>query len=305
MSRSGSQRIIFLGTPAAAVPALERLAAQVDLVVTRPDRRQGRNRHLAPSAVAAAAERLGLAVAKPENRAELADVLGPSSKLGVVVAFGVILPKAILDSAERGFLNLHFSLLPRWRGPAPVQRSIMAGDTFTGVTVFRLDEMLDHGPVLASAGTEIGRGEKGTELLGRLATLGAGLLVETVERHLAGETMGTPQNESEATLANKLTPDDQHLRLTSTPIEWALAARALADRPGAYCLHEGRRLKLLAASPHVGGPGPGELSFHDDRLVCGLMHGAVELIEVQPAGGRAMSGADWGRGRHGHLGRVE
>jgi len=311
LSRNGpgvaDRRIVFLGTPGAAVPALERLAARLDLVVTRPDRRQGRNRQLVPSAVSSAADRLGLPVAKPEDRAELSAVLAPQLRLGVVVAFGMLLPQAILDSSELGFLNLHFSLLPRWRGAAPVQRSIMAGDQFTGVTVFRLDGGLDHGPLLASFSTEIRPVEKGTELLARLATLGAELLVDTVARHLAGETRETPQIEADATPAPKLTPDDQHLRLTATPIEWELRVRALADRPGAFCLYEGSRLKLLAVSTVSDPPGlaPGELSLRDDRLMCGLTDGAVELVEVQPVGKRPMSGSDWARGRHGHLGRLD
>ena len=209
-------RIVFLGTPGAAVPALDALVESTDvgLVVTRPDRPQGRSGRPQPSPVKVAAVENGLPIAQPEDRAGLAGALddaGPFD-LGVVVAFGMILDARALAMPRLGMLNAHFSLLPRWRGAAPVARALIAGDPMSGVTIIRLDEGLDTGPVLTAQAVDIGGEETAGELTSRLSGLAARLLSGVLPAYLAGELVPLPQSDEGATYASKLEPGDRPLR---------------------------------------------------------------------------------------------
>jgi len=278
---SSAQRLVFLGTPEAAVAPLRALVAagfEIALVVSRPDRRRGRGGALSPSPVKAAAIELGLPVTD-----ELDDVLATGADLGVVVAYGRIIPTRILELVP--MVNLHFSLLPRWRGAAPVERALLAGDTETGVCVMDVDVELDTGAVHAVARTPIGADDTAASLLARLSTMGAGLLVDILR---AGLDRPTPQ-EGEITYAAKIDPAELH-------IDWSVPASAI-DRlvrvGGAFTTFRDARLKIHAVSPVEHGSAPaGTL---DGRVVaCGT--GAVELLEVQPEGRARQSARDWVNG---------
>jgi methionyl-tRNA formyltransferase len=295
-------RLVFLGTPEAAVPSLEALVAaghEVRLVVSRPDRRRGRGGQLSPSPVKRAATALGLAVTD-----RLEDVLGAGAELGVVVAYGRIIPATIL--AELPMVNVHFSLLPRWRGAAPVERALLAGDPVTGVSIMRLDEGLDTGPVLARVEVPVRPEHTAASLTAELAATGAALLVEVLARGVEGLGPGEPQV-GEATLAPKLTPEELVL-------DWEQPAEHLARvvRLGRAQTRVGdRRLHVLAATPlpappgdpplgpaprpgTVLGPGRGPLA---EALVVQAGGGtALALDQVQPEGRGPMGGAAWWRG---------
>lgn len=272
-------RVVFLGTPADAVPALEALPAaghDVALVVTQPDRKRGRGGALVPSPVKVAAERLGFPVATPAKAREVVDdVRATGAELGVVVAFGQLLPPALLDAVPHGFVNVHFSLLPRWRGAAPVERAILAGDAETGVCIMALEAGLDTGPVFATARTAIGADETAGELHARLVALGSDLLVDV----LPSIPTATPVPQSgEPTYAEKLTVEEFHLDPALPPAELVRRVRAGNPRPGAWTTVDGKRLKVWRA--HAGPEG-----FVPD--------------EVQPEGKRAMPYAAWLAGHRG------
>src|SRR6266511_3206870 len=213
-------RLIFLGSPEDAVPTLRALVDaghDVALVVTQPDRRRGRGRATTPSPVKAAASQLGLEVRTPDRAREVVDDVRQSgAELGVVVAFGQLLPDPLLDALPHGFVNLHFSLLPRWRGAAPVERAILAGDTETGVCLMRIDEGLDTGGVYASVSTPIEQEETAGELHGRLTELGTRLLLDTLPR--VPETEPVPQD-GEPIYAEKLTVEEFRIDGTRPSIE--------------------------------------------------------------------------------------
>lgn len=289
-----------MGTPEAAVPSLEALAAITDvrLVVTRPDRPRGRSRQPQPPPIKHAAEQLGLEVAQPESSDGLSDALeGRSFDVGVVVAFGMILRPQVLAIPRHGILNVHFSLLPRWRGAAPVERAVMAGDRQTGVTIMLMDEGLDTGPILAQQSTPIGEEETGGDLRTRLAALGAELLVETLPSWVEGTLEPRPQPDDGAIYAPRLTPEDRIL-VPTMPAEEALnRIRALAPDIGAQLEIEGERHKILSARPHPMALDPGTWSAPDGRPVIGFSGASLEVTSIQPPGKRPMTGADWLRGR--------
>lgn len=274
--------LVFLGTPTAAVPPLRALVDaghDIRLVVTRADKRRGRGSEVTPSPVKAAALELGLPVA---HRVD--EVLGTGASLGVVVAFGQLIKPHVL--AEIPMVNLHFSLLPRWRGAAPVERAIMAGDAETGVCVMAVDEGLDTGGVYASARIEIGEAETAEQLRARLVAIGTSLLVDTLRRPLATPA---PQ-EGEPTYAAKVTPADLELG-------WERSAADLArlTRVGkAWTTFRGRRLLVLAARAVAGGAAlpPGTL----DGVRVATGDGALELDAVQPEGKAALAADAWLRG---------
>lgn len=299
-------RIVFLGTPGAAVPTLDTLIGdlEVGLVVTRPDRPKGRSLRLEPSAVKVRAHELGLDVGQPSSPGELDALLaeeGPFD-LGVVVAFGMILGQGALAAPTHGMLNIHFSLLPRWRGAAPVVRALMAGDSMSGVSIIKLDEGLDTGPVLTAQAVDIKREETAGELTGRLALLGAGLLRNVLPGYVSGELVPVPQVGEGATYASKLTADDRPLRPSMSQVEAGNRVRALAPKPGATVDLDGEALKVLGTRTHPHQAAPGTLEVVSGTPVLGFADGGVELVEVQPSGGRAMPGADWARGRRGRHG---
>ena len=294
-------RIVFLGTPEAAVPALDALveSSDVGLVVSRPDRPKGRSGRPEPSPVKFAAVEHGLPIAQPEDRAGLARALedaGPFD-LGVVVAFGMILEPRALAMPRLGMLNAHFSLLPRWRGAAPVARALIAGDPMTGVTIIRLDEGLDTGPVLTAQAVDIGSEETAGELTSRLSGLAARLLHRVLPAYLAGELAPVPQSDEGATYASKLEPGDRNLRSSLTRDAAVNLVRGLSPEPGATIDIDDERNQVLRARTHPHAPASGSWELVSGIPVIGVADGGVELIEIQAPGRRAMSGAAWARGR--------
>lgn len=293
-------RIVFLGTPpeaAVALQALVRAGHDVAMVVTQPDRRRGRGGRTLPSPVRRAADDLGLDVRTPERAREVVDDLRNSgAELGVVVAFGQLLPDDVLAAIPHGFVNVHFSLLPRWRGAAPVERAILAGDTETGVCLMDIVTELDAGPVYACESMPIGPGDTAGQLRAELAERGAALLVDTLEA--IPSTEATPQ-EGEPTYADKLDPAEFELDWDRTAAELDRVVRAGNPRPGAWTTVDGQRLKVLRArrvpDPPSDAPPPGTLL---EAPAVATAEGRLELVEVQPAGKQAMAADAWARGLH-------
>jgi methionyl-tRNA formyltransferase len=294
-------RIVFLGSPADAVPPLRALVAaghDVALVVTRPDRRRGRGAGASASPVKNAAVELGLPVVTPERAGDaLTDVEDSRASLGVVAAYGQLLRPDLLAALPEGFVNLHFSLLPRWRGAAPVERAILAGDRETGVCLMRVEEGLDTGGVYGSRRVTIGAEETAGELRTRLVELGTELLVERLP-DVPG-AVPEPQ-QGEPTYADKLTVTEFAIDAARAATDLARLVRAGNPRPGAWCTVGGRRVKVWRARhidasvapdapPYAPSDAPpGTLTRHG-ALVVG--DGLLELVEVQPAGKRPMTGA--------------
>jgi methionyl-tRNA formyltransferase len=289
-------RIVFCGTPDDAVAPLRALhdaGHDVALVVTQPDRRRGRGGGVEPSPVKREAEQLGLEVRTPGRARELVDEIeGLGADLGVVVAFGQLLPQPLLDATRLGFVNLHFSLLPRWRGAAPVERAVLAGDDETGVCVMQLDEGLDTGPVYECARTAIGADETAGELRARLVALGTPLLLKVVG---AIESRTPSAQSGAATAADKLTVDEFRLDAARPAAELARVVRAGNPRPGAWTRVDGRRVKVLRAHAVERDDGaPVGTIDADGRLA--TASGLLALDEVQPEGKAAMPGAAWRAG---------
>lgn len=295
-------RLIFAGTPEAAVPSLDALAvADHDIVrvVTRPPAPLGRKRVRTPSPVDARAEALGLPVLRADRlgAAETAELTALDADLAVIVAYGALVAEPLLSAPRLGWVNLHFSLLPRWRGAAPVQRALIAGDTTTGVDVFQLEAGLDTGPILASEAVAIGALETAGHLLARLAGLGATVLASTVDALAAGTASPSPQ-QGEATLAPKLTLADGRLDWTEPAGRVFARLRGCTPEPGAWTTVGGRRLKILDAVPARDAPAiaHGEVLTAAGRVVAGCGTGALELVRVQPEGRGAMPADAWLRG---------
>ncbi len=299
-------RIVFLGTPGAAIPTLDRLVSDfdVDLVITQPDRPKGRSGRPEPSPVKTRALDLGLAVAQPSGSGEIEQILAESGPfdVGVVVAFGMLIRPEALARPAHGMLNVHFSLLPRWRGAAPVARALMAGDPMSGVTIIELDENLDTGPVLTAQAVDIRRDETAGELTDRLAGLGGGLLAQVLPAYLSGELVPVPQVEEGAIYASKLTPDDRPIRPEMSSLEAINRIRGLSPSPGATLDLDGEPHKVLRARASGQSLDPGVYRVVGGLPVAGVADGGVELVEIQPPGGRLMSGAEWARGRRSQTG---
>ncbi|MGD2103180.1 MAG: methionyl-tRNA formyltransferase [Acidimicrobiia bacterium] len=301
-------RVVFMGTPRSAIPTLEGLARTQDvaLVITQPDRPKGRSKKPKPPPVKEVAQQMGLPVSQPASRADLVDALTKhgSFDLGVVVAYGRILRPEILERPAHGLLNVHFSLLPRWRGAAPVARAIMAGDTMTGVTIIRLDEGLDTGPVLTAQAIDIRDDENTGSLTGRLAELGARLLTSSIDPYVGGELVPVDQTDEGVVYAEKLTRDDRPIDLSATTTAIVSQVRGLAPEPGATLEIDGERHKVLGGLPHEADVEPSTWRVVDGAPVFGAADGSVEITLIKPPGRNLQSGSDWVRGHRSDQGSV-
>jgi methionyl-tRNA formyltransferase len=297
-------RIVFFGTPEFAVASLERLLHErYDLaaVVTQPDKPQGRSRStLLEPPVKLAAAKAGLQVLQPERPTGdvfLASLRRLAPDLGVVVAYGHILRRDLLTLPPRGMINVHASLLPRLRGAAPIQHAILEGDGVTGVSIMRMEEGLDSGPVLLQVDTPIGERETAGELSGRLAELGATALLAALARLEDGTARAEPQDAAAATYAPKVDRDSARLDWTRQPAALARQVRAFDPAPGAWTTHHGAPLKLFGPTVREDQGEPGRVLSAGDDLVVAAGGGALALREVQPAGKTRLPVADWVRGR--------
>jgi len=295
-------RVVFLGTPEAAVPALRSLSRhhEIPLVVTQPDRAQGRSKRPVAPPVKRLANAKGLPVAQPEDRSELAkefDDHGPFD-VGVVVAYGRILRPEILEAPDRGLLNAHFSLLPRWRGAAPVARALMAGDAMTGVTIMRLDEGLDTGPILTAQAVDIPPEVDAGQLTETLANVGARLLVDTIPSYLDGTLEPVPQSDDGVSYAEKLEKHERPIDTAAEPESVVAQIRGLAPSPSATLDIDGEIHKVLAARVVDTPARPGEWVVIDGRPLVGLASGTIELLRLQPSGRTPQTGSEWANGRH-------
>lgn len=301
-------RVVFFGTPEAAVPILTAVGSAFDLglVVTQPDRARGRSKRLVAPPVKDAAVALGVPVAQPSTRLELESLAEGSRAfdVGVVVAYGRILPKTVLDFPAAGHLNVHFSLLPRWRGAAPVARALMASDSMTGVTIIQLDEGLDTGPVLTAQAVDIDANEDAGELTNRLSHLGARLLTSSLERFVSGEDRPVPQSDEGVTYADKLTHSDRPLPLDADAATVVARVRGLSPTPAATLSIDAVPHKILAARTSDADVPAGEWSAVGDRLVAGTRDGSFEIVELQPPGRTRQGGDDWIRGKGARSGTI-
>lgn len=294
-------RLVFAGTPAVALPSLEALLASghdLVAVVTRPDAARGRSGRLVPSDVAAWATDHGIPVLKPRTPNDDAFVealaaLAPDAC--PVVAYGALLPQRVLDIPRLGWINLHFSLLPRWRGAAPVQRAIMAGDDVTGATTFRIVHELDAGPIFGATIHPLDGTETAGEVLDSLAADGAQLLVETIDA--LESTEPGEQDAAGVTLAPKVAVADARLDWSRDAEALDRLVRGCSPEPMAWTTMADERLLVSYARP-TSEPGlaPGELRVEKRRVLVGTGAGALELVRVQPAGRKLMGASDWGRG---------
>jgi methionyl-tRNA formyltransferase len=296
-------RLVFAGTPTPAVPSLRRLAASthdIAAVITRHDAPLGRKRVLTPSPVAAAADDLGLPVIKADRLDAEATgrITALKPDLGVIVAYGGLVREPLLSAPTYGWINLHFSLLPRWRGAAPVQHALIAGDAATGASVFQLVAELDAGDVFAELERPVPADATAGDLLAVLADEGAGLLAEVVDAIAAGTAVARPQT-GEPTYAAKLGDDDGRIRWNEPAAAVLGRIRGVTPEPGAHTTVDGARMKVLAVSAApADAPAltPGELALHDKRVLAGTASTPIALDTVQPAGKAAMRAADWWRG---------
>jgi methionyl-tRNA formyltransferase len=295
---------VFAGTPNVAVPSLQAILASkhdVVAVLTRPDAPAGRGRKLIPSPVAEMAVEVGIEVLKPE-RARDADFLARLEEIAPdcapVVAYGGLIPKAALDVPKHGWINLHFSLLPAWRGAAPVQHAIMAGDDITGACTFQLEEGLDTGPVYGRLTETIRPTDTSGDLLTRLADAGAKLLVATLDGIEAGRLVAEPQSADGVSMAPKLTVEDARVVWAVPAMRVDRVVRACTPAPGAWTTFRGERLKLrpVRLDPSAHELAPGQIDVSRDGVRVGTGSQPVLLGDVQPQGKRAMPAADWARG---------
>jgi methionyl-tRNA formyltransferase len=301
-------RTVFLGTPEFAVPSLEavdrlcdRGSLELTAVVTQPDRAGDRGR-LAVPAVKARALAFGVPVLQPVriDEAALHEIVALRPELLVWAAYGNRIPRALLAAVNGRAVNVHASLLPRWRGAAPIAHAILAGDLETGVTLMEGTAALDEGPILAQERTPIGEAESAGDLTRRLALLGAALLERELPRYLARDVDATPQDGSLATLAPKLTSRDGELDFARPADELARRVRALTPEPGAWTTFRGDRLVIAGATVSGGTPKEhGVLEIHDGRPEVAAGAGWLRLEMVRPAGKRTMTGEDWARGLRG------
>src|SRR5579875_1855167 len=300
-------RLVFTGTPEAALPSLDALLRsrhKVVAVVTRPDAPAGRGRRIGPSPVARRAREAGIDVLTPRRASDPAFLdrlrqIAPDCC--PVVAYGALLPQAALDIPPHGWVNLHFSVLPAWRGAAPVQHAILHGDEITGATTFRIVAELDAGPVYGVVTEPVRDRDTAGDLVARLARSGAELLVRTLDGIESGQLQAVPQPADGASFAPKITPADARVDWSRPAIAIDRLIRACTPAPGAWTEFGGDRLKLGPVAPAAGqrpetSLAPGELLVARDAVLAGTGSVPVLLGEVQPPGKRRMPAADWARG---------
>jgi methionyl-tRNA formyltransferase len=299
-------RLVFAGTPAPAVPSLNALVAsphEVVAVVTRPDARAGRGRGVVTSPVRQRAEELGIEVLTPDRPRD-PDFLDRLRELAPdacpVVAYGALIPQVALEIPRHGWVNLHFSLLPAWRGAAPVQHAVMAGDEVTGASTFLIEAGLDTGPVFGVMTERIRPRDTAGDLLDRLAEGGAGLLLATMDGLADGALTPVPQAAEGVSLAPKLEVADAQVRWDRPAVTVDRQVRGCTPAPGAWSTFRGARVKLapVVPDPAYAGPplAPGELAAGKRVVHVGTSSGVVQLTSVQPHGKKEMAAADWARG---------
>ncbi|MFD5250678.1 methionyl-tRNA formyltransferase [Amycolatopsis sp. NPDC058340] len=297
-------RLVFAGTPEPAVPSLRALLAseqhEVVAVVTRPDAQAGRGRRVVRSPIGALADEHGIEVLTPPKASDpafLARLAEIAPDACPVVAYGALLPQAALDIPAHGWVNLHFSLLPAWRGAAPVQAAIRAGDEITGASTFRIVKELDAGPVYGVVTEQIAATDTAGELLGRLAESGAKLLVSTMDGIADGSLRAVAQTGDGVSYAPKVTVEDARVSFADPAAAVDRQIRAVTPEPGAWAEFRGERLKLgpvtIVDEP---GPPPGELVVERKRVLVGTASKPVRLGEVQAQGKKRMAATDWARG---------
>jgi len=286
-----------------AVPSLDALVAagfDVVAVLTRPDAPLGRKRVLTPSPVAARAAELGITIihAAKVDAAVTEQIAAAAPDAAAIVAYGGLIPRQALDIPRHGWINLHFSLLPAWRGAAPVQRSLIAGDDVTGAVTFLLEEGLDTGPVFGTLTEAVQPDDTAGALLDRLSHSGAVLLTQTLSAVDAGQAAAVPQ-QGEVSLAPKLTLEDGRLDWNQPALAIGRRARGVTPEPGAWTTLDGQRIKLEPMRLRPDGPAlqPGRLALEGKSVLVGTGSHPVELTRIQPSGKKMMTAADWARGQ--------
>ncbi len=303
-------RVVFMGTPAFSVPSLRALTREheVVLVVTRPDAVRSRGKRLEPSPVKVAAEELGLPVLETSRMTpEALDALrAADADVFCVAAYGCILPEAVLTMAPLGCVNVHASLLPRWRGAAPIQRSILAGDAETGVSIMRIGQGVDTGDYCAQAATTVA-GKTADELTAELAEMGGELLVKMLPAIADGTAVWAVQDESKVTHAAKIAKEELRLDPAVSALENARRVLASSDAAPARCVLAGKPARVLAAVVSDASPVPaeGQITCAGKRVLLGCADGALELVSVKPDGKRAMPATAWVAGLQGKAGSWE
>lgn len=297
-------RLIFAGTPEVALPSLDAIAAsdhEIVAVLTRPDAPAGRGRRLVRSPAGAWADERGIEVltpARPREEEFLARLADLAPDCVPVVAYGALVPQVALDVPKHGWINLHFSLLPAWRGAAPVQHAVLHGDELTGASVFQLEAGLDTGPVFGTLTEAVRPTDTSGDLLGRLAVAGGGLLVAVLDAIAAGTARAVAQPTDGVSLAPKVTVEDARVRWDEPAFAVDRRVRACTPAPGAWTQFRGERVKLGPVAVVPDGPPlqPGDLLVERNRVLAGTATAPVALGDVRAAGKKAMSAADWARG---------
>ena len=292
-------RICIAATPSVAVPTLDALLAsghQIVSVITRPEAPAGRGRNFRSSAVSDWASLNKVQLHKPESSDEIS-LLVAQCDLVVTIGFGVLLPETVLNIPKFGFINLHFSLLPRWRGAAPVQRALEAGDSTTGVTVFKLDAGMDTGPIYTSLPFDISPTTNTADLLENLASLGVQAVLDAISLIESGQSPKV-QSSEEATRAYKLTSEEAQIDWSQGSVAIVNKVRAFYPNPGAWSIFRGIKIKIDDAIVNESILKPGEIALQDKAVLVGTGDGAIELLTIKPAGKSAMSAGAWANGQH-------
>jgi methionyl-tRNA formyltransferase len=294
-------KVVFMGTPEFAVPALKALIEQHEVVgvVTQPDRPAGRNRQLQASPVKQTAVEAGIPVFQPERlrRPEaIATLRQWPADVFVVAAFGQILPQDVLDMPTHGSLNIHASLLPRWRGAAPINAAIRAGDAESGITIMKMDAGLDTGPMLTQRAIPLAADETGETLHDKLSVIGAELLIATLPAYLGGEITPQPQDDSLSTFAPRIDKSEGRIDWNTSAAQIERTVRAFTPWPGTFTEWNGKQLKVLAGSVLEGNAAPGRVIQHNGQIAIGTGDGLFVPTRVQLQGKNAVATTDFVRG---------